>query len=188
MSSTDYKLVIMGAGGVGKSALTIQLLQHRFEKEYDPTIEASYRKQVTIDDETCILDILDTAGQEEFTALRDSYFRSGRGFILVYSIDSDSSFKEVQKLKEQMQTVREGMKNVCVLVGNKCDLETDRLVTFQQGRSLAAEWGCPFFESSAKDRVNVDEVFFQLVREIRGKKIAAQSNRLTKKNSPCILV
>ena len=66
-----YKIVVVGGGGVGKSALTIQLIQNQFVTEYDPTIEDSYRKQVTIDEETCLLDILDTAGQEEYSAMRD---------------------------------------------------------------------------------------------------------------------
>lgn len=68
---TEYKLIVVGGGGVGKSALTIQLIQNHFVDEYDPTIEDSYRKQVTIDEETCLLDILDTAGQEEYSAMRD---------------------------------------------------------------------------------------------------------------------
>uniref|UniRef100_A0A673JJ57 HRas proto-oncogene, GTPase n=1 Tax=Sinocyclocheilus rhinocerous TaxID=307959 RepID=A0A673JJ57_9TELE len=74
---TEYKLVVVGAGGVGKSALTIQLIQNHFVDEYDPTIEDSYRKQVVIDGETCLLDILDTAGQEEYSAMRDQYMRTG---------------------------------------------------------------------------------------------------------------
>ena len=68
---TEYKLVVVGAGGVGKSALTIQLIQNHFVDEYDPTIEDSYRKQVVIDGETCLLDILDTAGQEEGAVQED---------------------------------------------------------------------------------------------------------------------
>ncbi|VDM57379.1 unnamed protein product [Angiostrongylus costaricensis] len=74
---TEYKLVVVGDGGVGKSALTIQLIQNHFVEEYDPTIEDSYRKQVVIDGETCLLDILDTAGQEEYSAMRDQYMRTG---------------------------------------------------------------------------------------------------------------
>merc|ERR1711913_279415 len=69
LAMTEYKLVVVGAGGVGKSALTIQLIQNHFVDEYDPTIEDSYRKQVVIDGETCLLDILDTAGQEEYSTM-----------------------------------------------------------------------------------------------------------------------
>ena len=70
MNSNGYKLVVVGAGGVGKSALTIQLIQNQFMEEYDPTIEDSYRKQVVVDKAACYLDILDTAGQEEYSAMK----------------------------------------------------------------------------------------------------------------------
>uniref|UniRef100_A0A673JWX4 GTPase HRas-like n=1 Tax=Sinocyclocheilus rhinocerous TaxID=307959 RepID=A0A673JWX4_9TELE len=89
---TEYKLVVVGAGGVGKSALTIQLIQNHFVDEYDPTIEDSYRKQVVIDGETCLLDILDTAGQEEYSAMRDQYMRTGEGFLCVFAINNTKSF------------------------------------------------------------------------------------------------
>ena len=90
---TDYRLVVVGAGGVEKIALTIQLMQNHFVDEYDPTIEDSYRGQVVIDGETCLLDILDTAGQEDYAAIRDNYFRSGEGFLCVFSITEDDSFQ-----------------------------------------------------------------------------------------------
>ena len=82
MNSNGYKLVVVGAGGVGKSALTIQLIQNQFMEEYDPTIEDSYRKQVVVDKEACYLDILDTAGQEEYSAMKDQYMRTGEGFLI----------------------------------------------------------------------------------------------------------
>jgi len=164
---TEYKLVIVGGGGVGKSALTIQLIQNHFIDEYDPTIEDSYRKQVTIDDETCLLDILDTAGQEEYSAMRDQYMRTGQGFILVYAITSRTSFDEIASFREQILRVKDKDKVPMVLVGNKCDLETERQVTTGEGQDLAKSFGCPFFESSAKLRINVEETFYQLVREIR---------------------
>jgi GTPase KRas protein len=164
---TEYKLVIVGGGGVGKSALTIQLIQSHFVDEYDPTIEDSYRKQVNIDDETCLLDILDTAGQEEYSAMRDGYMRTGQGFILVYAINSRSSFDEIHDFRAQILRVKDKESVPSVLVGNKCDLENERQVTTQEGEDLAKSWNCPFFETSAKTRVNVEESFFQLVREIR---------------------
>jgi len=164
---TEYKLVIVGGGGVGKSALTIQLIQNHFIDEYDPTIEDSYRKQVTIDEETCLLDILDTAGQEEYSAMRDQYMRTGQGFIMVYAITSRSSFDEIASFREQILRVKDKDKVPMILVGNKCDLETERQVTTGEGQDLSKSFGCPFFESSAKTRVNVEECFYELVREIR---------------------
>ncbi|XP_043915116.1 GTPase HRas [Protopterus annectens] len=94
---TEYKLVVVGAGGVGKSALTIQLIQNHFVDEYDPTIEDSYRKQVVIDGETCLLDILDTAGQEEYSAMRDQYMRTGEGFLCVFAINNTKSFEDIHQ-------------------------------------------------------------------------------------------
>jgi GTPase KRas len=164
---TEYKLVIVGGGGVGKSALTIQLIQNHFIDEYDPTIEDSYRKQVTIDDETCLLDILDTAGQEEYSAMRDQYMRTGQGFLCVFAVTSRSSFDEISSFREQILRVKDEDQVPIVLIGNKCDLNNDRQVTTTEGQDLAKAFGCPFFETSAKARINVEESFYQLVREVR---------------------
>mmetsp|Transcript_1811 Transcript_1811/g.2322 ORF Transcript_1811/g.2322 Transcript_1811/m.2322 type:complete len:197 (+) Transcript_1811:125-715(+) len=166
----EHKLVIVGGGGVGKSALTIQFIQNHFIIEYDPTIEDSYRKQVTIDGETVLLDILDTAGQEEFSAMRDQYMRNGKGFLIVYSITSRNSFDESLKFREQIYRVKDvdfAKKVPIVLVGNKSDMEEQRQVMTQEGMELAKSWNCPFRETSAKNRTGVDEVWFDVVREIR---------------------
>jgi len=165
--SLEYKLVIVGGGGVGKSALTIQLIQNHFVDEYDPTIEDSYRKQVTIDEETCLLDILDTAGQEEYSAMRDQYMRTGQGFICTYAITSRQSYDEIHEFREQILRVKDADKVPMVLCGNKCDLEHERQVTTAESQDKAKEWGVPFYETSALARINVEEAFFDLVREIR---------------------
>jgi len=171
MTQADYKLVVLGSGGVGKSALTIQLTQKQFVYEYDPTVEDCYRKQKVIDGETCMLEILDTAGQEEFAgAVRDQYMRQGQGFLIVYSITSKPSFVEAKYLYERVKRAKEATRDetVClILVGNKCDLVKERVVSTEDGRACAKLWDCPFFEASAKEDINVDETFYELVREIR---------------------
>eukprot|EP01121_Diplochlamys_sp_Union-15-3_P010840 TRINITY_DN3088_c0_g1_i2.p1 TRINITY_DN3088_c0_g1~~TRINITY_DN3088_c0_g1_i2.p1 ORF type:complete len:209 (-),score=39.28 TRINITY_DN3088_c0_g1_i2:26-622(-) len=170
MTTAMYKLCVLGDGGVGKTALTIQLCQNHFVEEYDPTIEDSYRKQVRIDEKPCVLEILDTAGQEEFTALRDQWIREGEGFIIVYSITSKSSFNQVSSFHRQMCQVKEekfSTKIPLIVVGNKCDLEGEREVPTHEGKLLAESLGGGFYETSAKFRQNVDEIFYSLVRSIR---------------------
>ncbi|CAN6666359.1 ras-like protein 1 [Trichomonascus vanleenenianus] len=163
----EYKLVVVGGGGVGKSALTIQLIQSHFVDEYDPTIEDSYRKQCVVDDQLAILDVLDTAGQEEYSAMREQYMRTGEGFLLVYSITSRSSFEEVAAFYQQILRVKDRDQFPVVIVGNKSDLETERQVSYEEGMQLARQFNCKFIETSAKHRINVEEGFYQLVREIR---------------------
>jgi GTPase KRas protein len=179
---TEYKLVIVGGGGVGKSALTIQLIQNHFIDEYDPTIEDSYRKQVTIDDETCLLDILDTAGQEEYSAMRDQYMRTGQGFLCVYSITNKATFEEIANFREQILRVKDADKVPMVIVGNKLDLDAERVVSQQEGKELAASFGCPWMETSAKARIRVEDAFYELVREIRkeGPSVAKKAERKRK--------
>ena len=145
--------MVVGGGSVGKSCLTIQLIQSHFVDEYDPTIEGapvaslpslcplgvavltggpdSYRKQCVIDDEVALLDVLDTAGQEEYSAMREQYMRTGEGFLLVYSITSRQSFEEIQQFQQQILRVKDKDYFPIIMVGNKCDLEGEREVTKQ---------------------------------------------------------
>merc|ERR1711974_128 len=167
---TEYMLVVVGAGGVGKSALTVQLVQGRFLEEYDPTIEDSYRKQVTIDDQHCILNILDTAGQEEYSAMKDQYMRRGDGFLCVYSITSKASFGEIDEYVDSIRRIKDTDNVPVMIVGNKADLEDDREVPKSEGDAKARSYGAStFLETSAKTKTNVEESFYQLVREIRKK-------------------
>lgn len=186
-----YKLVVLGDGGVGKTALTIQLCLNHFLETYDPTIEDSYRKQVAIDQQPCILEVLDTAGQEEYTSLRDQWIRDGEGFVLVYSITSRASFSNIKKFYHQIQLVKESTTSgspvgasylssplngtiagptgpaPVMLVGNKSDRAVERAVSSQEGYALAKELGCDFVETSAKNFINVEKAFFDVVRSLR---------------------
>ena len=163
----ECKMVVCGGGAVGKSALTISMIQQFFVDDYDPTIEDSYRKTVRVDDEVTLMDILDTAGQDEYSVMRDLYMRTGEGFLLVYSIDSRRSFDELQSFHSQILRVKDCDKVPMILVGNKCDLEAHREVSRSEAMALAESWGIPFLETSARIRQNVEEAFCGLVREIR---------------------
>lgn len=164
--SHDYRIVVVGAGGVGKSALTVRFIQGNFVEKYDPTIEDSYRKQVEMDGTACMLDIMDTAGQEEYGPLRDQYMKTGQGFLIVYSITGRSTFEQAQVLKTHIERLNEEMKVPSVLVGNKSDLEDARQVTIEEGKAKAEELGTGFIETSAKTDNNVLEAFQSLVRLI----------------------
>jgi len=169
-SENEYKIVVLGGGGVGKSALTIRLVTDNFLDEYDPTIEDSYRKQVEIDGTTALLDILDTAGQEEFASMQDQWMREGKGFLLVYNITESSSFDEIPILRDKILRAKDVNKVPLVLAGNKVDLRNPKdknQVTNDSGKELAKKWAVPFFETSAKEKINNEECFFQVVREIR---------------------
>jgi len=185
--NSPYKVVMMGGGGVGKSAITIRFIQNHFLVDYDPTIEDSYRKQVRIDEETAILEVLDTAGQEEYSAMRENWIRYGEGFFLVYSIDSRLSFeKEINPLLRHLQRVRdvdELTEIPTVLFGNKCDLVNQRQVTKDEGSEIAKKLGAAFFEGSAKSSVNIDDSFFEIVRSIRRKRNGISSNEVTEEDN-----
>ncbi|KAF2148922.1 ras-domain-containing protein [Myriangium duriaei CBS 260.36] len=166
-SVPEYKLVVVGGGAVGKSCLTIQLIQGVFVDEYDPTIEDSYRKQYVIDDEAALLDVFDTAGQEEYIAMREDFIRPGEGFLLVYSITSKYSFEEIKSFQQRILRVKEKDYFPIIVVGNKCDLEGEREVSTEEGKQLARQFGCPFIETSAKSGTNVENAFYDIVRDIR---------------------
>ena len=89
----------------------------------------SYRKQCVVDDEVALLDVLDTAGQEEYSAMREQYMRTGEGFLLVYSINNRQSFEEIKTFQQQILRVKDKDYFPIIVVGNKCDLENERKVS-----------------------------------------------------------
>lgn len=93
--------------------------------------------------------------------------RNGEGFLLVYACTSRVSFQEISTFHQQICRVKDREQFPMVLVGNKCDLEADRQVSSQEGRDLAKQFGCPFLETSAKERIRVDDAFYTVVRDIR---------------------
>lgn len=187
-----HKVIMVGSGGVGKSALTLQFMYDEFVEDYEPTKADSYRKKVVLDGEDVQIDILDTAGQEDYAAIRDNYFRSGEGFLLVFSITEHESFTATSEFREQILRVKEEEAIPLLLVGNKSDLEDRRQVSAEEATAKASEWGIQYVETSAKTRANVDKVFFDLMREVRKKKMSESKDKngpsgKKKKKHCCVL-
>jgi len=119
-----------------------------------------------IGNEEVAIDILDTAGQEDYAAIRDNYFRSGEGFLCVFSITEHESFMATQDLREQILRVK-GDENIpFILVGNKSDLNHKRRVSLEEALNLADQWKVPYIETSAKARLNVDKIFHDILMDI----------------------
>ncbi|KAK0263709.1 Ras-related protein rsr1 [Friedmanniomyces endolithicus] len=175
----EYHIAVIGTGGVGKSCLTAQFVQGVFIESYDPTIEDSYRKQIDVDGRQVMLEIMDTAGTEQFTSMREFYMRDAHGFLLVFSITSLSSLHELAELREQIVQIKGGDPNVpIVLVGNKSDLEEDRVVSRSRAFQVSQAWGgVPYYETSARRRQNVSEVFVDVCRQIMHRDLSGRARR-----------
>jgi Ras-related protein Rap-1B len=153
---------------------------------------------------------LDTAGTEQFTAMRELYMKQGQGFLLVFSITSMSSLEELAELREQIIRIKDDENIPLVIVGNKSDLEEDRVVSRARAFQISQLWGnAPYYETSARRRANVDEVFVDLCRQIirkdmhltqmRDQEIAARGpgttrhggrrrRRLRNRDKPCVIL
>ncbi|KAJ6457987.1 ras protein [Mycena sanguinolenta] len=160
----ERKLMVVGEGGVGKLALTIRFIDGLFDPEFDPMIEHSYRKRLVVDDETVLADIYSDHANDGVGGL-DHDVRSSDSFLLVYSITQRSTFKGIRTQHEKIRRAKRDVP-AAIIIGNKCDLEAEREVSMQEGRDLAEELGCTFIETSAKQNVNVEEAFFNVIRQI----------------------
>mmetsp|Transcript_21587 Transcript_21587/g.27242 ORF Transcript_21587/g.27242 Transcript_21587/m.27242 type:complete len:211 (-) Transcript_21587:268-900(-) len=161
-----FKLVLIGDSGVGKSCLLLRFADDAFTESYISTIGVDFRfRTVKIENKTVKLQIWDTAGQERFRTITSAYYRGADGIIMVYDVTSQDTFDHVNDwLKEVNRYAAEG---TCkLLVGNKSDKSTDRVVTTEQAKEFADDIGVPFLETSAKSASNVEEAFLTMAGEL----------------------
>jgi len=186
----EQKLAILGSGNVGKSSLAIRLVSGNFMSYHDPTIEDCFKSEQCIDGRHVYLEIIDTAGAEEYAAMQDQWVNENEAFLLVYSIDDAASFEEVQNLmtKIDVQNHHDRRIREVVLVGNKCDKHDSREVSFEAGQTFAKEWGCIFLETSAKEVVNVSEAFSELVRASWKSKAGPAQPQRQQSDNPCCII
>lgn len=163
-------IVALGEGGCGKSSLIIRFVNDMFAEEYDPTIEDSFRKLVIVDGRSVFLDIIDTAGQEEFICLRDTWIRNADGFLLIGSVTAPETIWSLNSIYSQIIQVKEFESPPCVVVANKKDLKEHGAEN--AGKLFAQQLQCPFIETSAKNADNVVEAFISIIREVKKRREA----------------
>ena len=161
-----YKIMVLGESKVGKTSLIKRYTKDQFGGVYLTTVGMDFQdKIIEIEDKKVRLQVWDTAGQERFRNVTKSYFQSSQGLLVVYDITDKESFDKIKFWIENIKNnAPENAK--LILVGNKCDLANERKVTIEDGENKARNYNIKFFESSAKDGTNVNELFFYLANEI----------------------
>ena len=185
---SSIKIVVLGASAVGKSCLVMRYTRNEFFSECDPTVEDSYRKLVLLDEKQHALDILDTAGEEEYCYVGSQYLRKGDGFVLCYNPRSRESFDQLGKYVSAIQTAERSTQYSCILVGTKCDIHEPMIVTEEEGQEFAretCEGGMHFF-TSAKEGWGVTEAFEKIASLVVSHKETSGQNARKRKN--CIIM
>ncbi|KAI9086345.1 hypothetical protein K1719_031799 [Acacia pycnantha] len=163
----SFKILLIGDSGVGKSSLLVSFISNSVE-DLSPTIGVDFKIKVfTVGGKRLKLTIWDTAGQEKFRTLTSSYYRKAQGIILVYDVTRRDTFTNLSEVwakeVELYSTNQDCMK---MLVGNKVDRDSERVVSKEEGLALAKELGSLFLECSAKTREKVDQCFQELALKI----------------------
>ena len=156
----------MEQGGKGKTSLTRQFVSSHFDGVYVPTVEQAYVKRLFHEDIEYTCNIIDTAGQEEFSIMHHSHVLGVDGFVLVYSITSRTTLTMCEIIRDKILNLLGADSVPLVLVGNKTDLEEDRMVERDEAQELADSWGAGFIEASAKMNLNIEEIFWLLLKQI----------------------
>jgi Ras-related protein Rab-1A len=164
-----FKLLLIGDSGVGKSCLLLRFADDSYLESYISTIGVDFKiRTVELDGKTIKLQIWDTAGQERFRTITSSYYCGAHGIIVVYDVTDQESFNNVKQWLNEID--RYASENVNkLLVGNKSDLATKKVVDYQTAKAFADEIGIPFLETSAKNATNVEQAFMTMAAEIKNR-------------------
>jgi len=166
-----FKILMVGDSGVGKSSLLLRFTDDTFSENFISTIGVDFKiRTVNIDGKVVKMQIWDTAGQERFRTITSSYYRGAHGVILVYDVTDQVSFNNARQWLTEIERYACG-NVVKLLVGNKSDLTTKRVVDFVTGKEFADQFNLPFLEASAKDGNNVGTAFNMLVKDIFNKTV-----------------
>jgi len=173
MSDYDhlFKILMAGDSGVGKSSLLLRFTDDTFSENFISTIGVDFKiRTVNLEGKVIKMQIWDTAGQERFRTITSSYYRGAHGVILVYDVTDQVSFNNARQWLTEIERYACG-NVVKLLVGNKSDLTTKRVVSQVTGKEFADQFHLPFIEASAKDGSNVKQAFMTLVKEVFDKTV-----------------
>ncbi|XP_077792860.1 GTP-binding protein Rheb isoform X1 [Podarcis muralis] len=148
-----------------KSSLTIQFVEGQFVDSYDPTIENTFTKLITVNGQEYHLQVVDTAGQDEYSIFPQTYSIDINGYILVYSVTSIKSFEVIKVIHGKLLDMVGKVQIPIMLVGNKKDLHMERVISYEEGKALAESWNAAFLESSAKENQTAVDVFRRIILE-----------------------
>ncbi|KAG5501425.1 hypothetical protein JKF63_03238 [Porcisia hertigi] len=164
-----FKLLLIGDSGVGKSCLLLRFADDSYTDSYISTIGVDFKiRTLNLDGKVIKLQIWDTAGQERFRTITSSYYRGAHGIIIVYDTTDMESFNNVKTWLSEIEKYASENVNK-ILVGNKCDLVTKKVVDTQMAQDFANSLGIPFLETSAKNSTNVEEAFMQMASSIKAR-------------------
>jgi len=178
-----FKLLLIGDSGVGKSCLLLRFADDTYTESYISTIGVDFKiRTIELNGKTIKLQIWDTAGQERFRTITSSYYRGAHGIIVVYDVTDQVSFNNVKQWLQEID--RYACENVNkLLVGNKSDLVTKKVVDMNTAKEFADGLGIPFLETSAKNATNVEQAFILMATEIKNRmQLSAQAPSNTKNN------
>eukprot|EP01102_Stenamoeba_stenopodia_P006240 TRINITY_DN170_c0_g1_i4.p1 TRINITY_DN170_c0_g1~~TRINITY_DN170_c0_g1_i4.p1 ORF type:complete len:202 (-),score=45.90 TRINITY_DN170_c0_g1_i4:501-1106(-) len=170
-----YKILLIGDSGVGKSCLLLRFTDDTYTEAYISTIGVDFKlRTVEYNGKQIKLQIWDTAGQERFRTITSSYYRGAHGVIIVYDITDQMSYNNLKNwIQEIEQYSSENFSKM--IVGNKCDLTTRRVVETEVAREFVKSRGAAFMETSAKNATNVEEAFMWMVADISNRMSASSS-------------
>jgi small GTP-binding protein len=164
----SYRIAVLGAGGVGKACVILRLTRDTFDTVYVPTIQDLFEKNMLFNNKWYRLVVINTASQDEMQRITNLAIKSVDACVIMYSCTSTLSFDEVPKFYERVEQAMLPSKPKVVIVGNKCDLESERAVTQEQGTRYAESVGAPCIECSAKANINIDKIFMGCLEQLLG--------------------
>lgn len=176
------KIAVVGSRSVGKSSMTVKYVEDHFVELYYPTIENQFSKTINYKNQEYTVEILDTAGQDEFSIMNEKHLIGIHGHLLVYSVSSRQSFEIIEVIRDKILNSLGTDKTPMLLIGNKCDLTSQRQVLKAEGEALAKKFGYKFFETSVKSNINISKAFETLIDEID-----QIHNPVSKQENKCII-